>query len=242
MDCSKPPCKTKGLCCEKKKAQIKQCCPGKRGCPDTDLTGSDLKSDANVAKYHEERSKLSKRSAKGKHSISDCYYKRKCILHAKKDTEKKSKPNMCCTSQTGHHVVPDSAMKSSGYCYDYGAALSVCVAGSGNRVGNHGVMHLRLCKKIRGGGKIPFSDLLQKGVEAVKETLVDSDCDWSCLKKEIDKNHKDMSVDDDGKQKTGCEKLTDTSMIDKNCGMAHSGGAIAKIESTIQNIMAYVNV
>jgi len=241
-NCDKPPCKTEGYCCDAKKQQIEECCPDKRGCPDTQLSGSDLKSDANVAKYHQERSKLSTRKAKGKFSKSECYYKRKCVLHPKKDTEKKSKPNMCCPSQTGHHIVPDSAMKSSGYCYDYDNALTVCVAGSGNRVGNHGLMHLRLCKKLRGGGKIKFSDLLENGMNAVKETLVDSGCDWKCLKKEIDKNHKEMSSTPEGKKKKGCEQLEDDSDIDKNCGMAYSGGKLTKIAESISDIMAYVNV
>lgn len=171
-------------------------------------------------------------------SSQDCYYKRKCVLHPMKNA--KTEPSECCKAQTGHHIVPDSAMKGSGYCYSYDNALTVCVAGSGNRVGNHGRIHCRLCKKLAGGGsKIAFSDLLSKGVAAAREVLTESGCDWVCLKKEIDKNHKEMDKTPTGKKKKGCKSLSDSSQVKKECGISKPGTA-QKLDETRKKIMAYV--
>lgn len=244
-DCSEPPCSTPGACCEEKKQQVKDCCPGKRGCPKTQFqSAEDLKSDANVAVYHQDRRRMTGTAKKSGSKVTrlssqDCYYKRKCVLHPMKDTQ--GEPNACCTAQTGHHIVPDAAMKNSGYCYSYGNALTVCVAGSGNKVGNHGRIHCRLCKKIGGGSgkKIAFSDILSAGVAAAREVLGDSDCDWVCLKKEIDANHKEMDKTPTGKKKKGCKSLSNNSRVDRNCGIKDNGKG-QDLDATRNKIMGYV--
>lgn len=236
VDCSNPPCSTPGACCEEKKQQIEDCCPGNRGCPETSYSAADLKTEANVIGYHNARRRLGKRPTKGGLlSSHDCYYRRKCVLHSKTNSKKK-----CCPGQSGHHIVPDSAMTNSGFCYNYGDALTVCVAGSGNNVGNHGRIHNRLCKKLMGGGaKISFSDMLSKGVASAREVLTESKCDWQCLKKEIDKNHKDMSRDPKNK-KGGCSALNDASQIDRNCGIA-SPGSIDQINDRLKRFRQYTS-
>lgn len=245
-DCEeKPPCDNDGECCKKKKEQVEKCCPDKKGCPDTQFSSAkELTSHANVSAYHGERAGLSRSSKKQKGKIAelseaDCYFKRKCILHPYKDTE--GEPSSCCQAQSGHHIVPDSAMRGSGYCYSRRNALTVCVAGSGNRIGNHGRIHFRLCKKIQGSGKIPFSELLDAGVEAAKEVLSDSGCDWSCLKKEIDENHKNMSRTSTGKKRKGCKALSGKSKVKRKCGIA-SPGDVSTINARLKNIRSYVNL
>ena len=242
-DCSKPPCKTEGKCCDEKKKQVEKCCPGDKGCPDTQFESADaLRSHAAVTKYHAERRSLSKK-AKPQAGVTkplsdaECYHKRKCVLHPYKDTE--GEPSKCCKAQTGHHLVPDKALSRTGFCYDHGSALTVCVAGSGNRVGNHGRIHNRLCKKIRGSGSISFSAMLSAGVAAAKEVLKESDCDWKCLQQEVDKNHKDMGKDDRGKPRTDCQPLKDGSQIDRNCGISNPG-TDQKLDDSFDTVTAYI--
>lgn len=228
MDCSKPPCSTPGLCCAKKKKQIKDCCPDKKGCPTTPFTSS--------ADLNKENSVLYMDSIKD--DEIDCYFMRKCKLVSYYEASKK---DACCKAQTGHHIVPYSAIKDIPNCSSHSTALTICVSGNSNNTGVHGYIHNQLCKILSkvSGDKMSFSDLQDKGIQACKDVLGGDLCDWVCIKKELSKNHSKMSKTR-GNKNSGCKKITASTQVDKSCGIS-TPGSLSEINNRMDGFVSSIS-
>ena len=205
IDCSKPPCKTAGLCCDKKKKQIEECCSKDDSC----LSASELdgmKNDYNngvdsvrtKGKSYESpfsdrkflKTYVNKLYGDEKPERAECAKKRKCLLVPYNNAD-----NVCCEGMTGHHIVPGSALRDSlPNCYNHSEALTTCVVGMSNHKGLHGFIHMRLrdaVKKIRKQKdtpcKVKYSKLLSASVDSFDETT-NYVCDRKCIEKELKEN------------------------------------------------------
>jgi len=146
-----------------------------------------------------------------------CQKKSKCVLRKFSET-KEGKNNKCCPGQTGHHVIPDSVFTSNtSACRSHSMSLTVCVAGSSNYVGTHGLMHsatkhtyMKLCKSKK-DSKASYRQIRDASLEAFGEVFSSSDCDLVCMKKDLDKSYKEISdkkneCKNPKKEKYSCKK------------------------------------
>ncbi|MDR0701436.1 MAG: hypothetical protein LBF61_03340 [Azoarcus sp.] len=125
-----------------------------------------------------------------------CIRARKCMLVKYKDQNDKDGTG-CCPGQTGHHIIPDSAVKDAG-CpgYNKNDALVMCLEGSTNHAGwgTHGNAHANLQEEIRhyrkmeNATEISYNDMAEKGIDAVRRAAR-FQCDKKCLRAQLDRNY-----------------------------------------------------
>jgi len=213
-DCEKPPCKTSGHCCDKKKKQIEDCCPKEKACPSDPGKGK-LSSHAKIRNYFLE---LGKKKKKDK----QCFEKRRCLLRKYSDT--KGANNQCCPGLTGHHLIAGATFSGTGYCYNHNEALTVCSSGTSWHKGRHGLMHIVTCrgfldwkKNNPRRTKMSIKELSNTSVDAMKDVFKSADCDWACLKKELESNYSSDKHASDGED---CKKITASTKFEPHCGIS----------------------
>ncbi|MDH0868135.1 HNH/endonuclease VII fold toxin-2 domain-containing protein [Mitsuaria sp. GD03876] len=138
-------------------------------------------------------------------AMDPCTKARKCMLVPYDANSKLNvrKGNGCCPGQTGHHIIPNTAVEGS-KCnrkeknnagvpvqkdYSYGSAPTICLEGQDNTYGTHGTAHGKLSKSMQGwrdkkGMDIPYTDMRNKSLEAVEH--VTHHCNQECLKAQLD--------------------------------------------------------
>lgn len=137
---------------------------------------------------------------KAKHN--PCIQARKCSLVPYQDTDdpkdQATTGQGCCPGQTGHHVVPSAMFEVEGNpCgkeYDYRTAPTICLEGTNNHVGSHGVAHTALEISIteykkKGLPTISYKEASKLGIDAVREA--NPKCSEACLQAQLDKYYKD---------------------------------------------------
>lgn len=135
--------------------------------------------------------------------VNPCLRARKCqLVPFNKTTPKKAADTGegCCPGQTGHHVIPDSAV---GECpgYTEGDAPTICLEGADNNHGSHGAAHNTLKEsmdKYNGNGTdgkinspqpIDYEEMRKRALEAVAPFT--EQCNKACLKAQLDSYFKD---------------------------------------------------
>lgn len=123
----------------------------------------------------------------GMAAANACLRARKCKLVPYKATENPAskKGDGCCPGQTGHHVIPDAAANSCpGYNHD--EAPTICLEGTSNNHGSHGLAHQNLKKTMadyNGAGQPPkpisFGDMQKKSLDALGPMIIG--CSRTCL-------------------------------------------------------------
>ncbi len=104
----------------------------------------------------------------------------------------------CCPGQTGHHLIPDSAVRDSGCTgYNYKEAPTVCAEGTGNsHGGSHQMLHDKLEKRMRGhrektlSNKISYTQYRDHAIMTFYGTFPESNCSKDCLKAQLDAHYK----------------------------------------------------
>lgn len=166
----------------------------------------------------------------------DCLKARRCQLQPYAKTEKGA--GGCCKGQTGHHLVEASGFMIGrtsktpgvleGTSYVPEKAPCICVEGTNQYHGTHGLMHtfqstaainsakpgsvdLTFIKTVD-GVKTPeqvkvespttYKDAKEQGVKAVSEVFPDSGCKSACLDAQLDAYHKQCGISDDTKCKS----------------------------------------
>ena len=133
--------------------------------------------------------------------LDKCLKARKCQLvsyeSSKKD--KVDKGEGCCPGQTGHHVIPDAAVKDA-KCTDYvyDKAPTICLEGQNNTHGSHGAAHQslkRMMIEYNGAGNpaqpIPFEDMLESSLDSIEGTT--KHCNRDCLRKQLNSFYNDCT-------------------------------------------------
>ncbi len=153
--------------------------------------------------------------------MDSCIRARKCMLvpFDKTDSLAASRTGEgCCPGQTGHHVLPGSMFgrRSNGTMdpgfssacsapYDHDNAPTICLEGSNNSHGSHGVAHSRLRasmekykeqqslarkKGVPGADpdRISYTDAREQALDAVR--WVAPHCDRDCLRAQLDAYYK----------------------------------------------------
>jgi hypothetical protein len=103
----------------------------------------------------------------------------------------------CCPGQTGHHVIPDSAVKSNCKGYSEGGSPVICMEGATQYHGSHGVAHTALgesMEKYNGGeGKPPkdisYKEMKKQALKAIQPFTLG--CNPKCLEAQLDNYYKD---------------------------------------------------
>jgi hypothetical protein len=126
-----------------------------------------------------------------------CINARRCSLVPYNQTHKSSSQNGkgCCPGQSGHHVLPSSMFKG---CKNYkeGAAPTICVEGTNNSHGSHGVIHEKLGAKlgeliyldgkpIPPGAQISKKDAINAGTQSIAESFPLAGCDPRCIRAQL---------------------------------------------------------
>lgn len=137
--------------------------------------------------------------------LDPCLRARKCMLvpyesNAKRPLKPSRNKNYvddgkgCCPGQTGHHVIPDAAVKNAG-CegYKYKEAPTICLEGQDNTYGSHGRAHKELTKSItnyrlKHGDKISYTEMRNRALEAIKNST--QQCKPECLQAQLDDYYK----------------------------------------------------
>jgi hypothetical protein len=147
-----------------------------------------------------------------------CIRARKCMLIPFEKTDPLDAARTgegCCPGQTGHHVMPGSMFGRlsnggtdpafSNPCstaYDHGNAPTICLEGTNNTHGSHGVAHSALrtqiedyqAKQAAGGplansSRMTYVDAREASLSAVKR--IAPWCDIKCLRAQLDAFYKD---------------------------------------------------
>jgi DNA-binding protein H-NS len=133
----------------------------------------------------------------GAAEMNPCIRARRCSLVPYNQTENPAAKNGkgCCPGQSGHHVLPSSMFKD---CPDYkeAQAPTICVEGTTNSHGSHGLIHGKLGEKLGdlmyvGGKKIPpgapimKKDAIDAGAKSVDDAFPLSKCDARCIKAQL---------------------------------------------------------
>ncbi|MFK1438023.1 PAAR-like domain-containing protein [Pseudomonas aeruginosa] len=125
-----------------------------------------------------------------------CIKARKCMLVPYNSSKKRnvSKGEGCCPGQTGHHVIPDAAMKGNSCYSGEGKAPTICLEGTNQHQGSHGKAHDALKKiftrnNISTGDKISYEDMRDHSVEAIQKAGA-GNCSEKCLKNQLDEYYK----------------------------------------------------
>lgn len=129
--------------------------------------------------------------------LNPCVRARRCSLVPKSQANHLGGGG-CCPGQTGHHLIPDAAVKGAG-CpdYDYSKAPTVCAEGTGNsHGGSHQMLHDKLDKRMsdfkqaKRQASMPYEDYRRHAIMTFYETFPESGCDRKCLKAQLDAHYK----------------------------------------------------
>ena len=160
----------------------------------TDI-GKELERLGSQAKDDPQKAVADFMTAAGK--LNPCVRARRCSLVPKNKANSLSGAG-CCPGQTGHHLIPDAAVKGAG-CpgYDYDKAPTVCAEGTGNsHGGSHQKLHDGLERRMndfkRGSGRdsMPYEKYRDRAVSSFYETFPESRCDRKCLIAQLDDHYK----------------------------------------------------
>ncbi|MDC6258437.1 HNH/endonuclease VII fold toxin-2 domain-containing protein [Ralstonia solanacearum] len=129
--------------------------------------------------------------------LNPCVRARRCSLVPYGKTDSLT-GHGCCPGQTGHHLIPDSAVKDSGCTgYNYKEAPTVCAEGTGNsHGGSHQMLHDKLDTQMRHYQKetrrdsMSYEDYRNHAITTFYETFPESRCDRKCLKAQLDAHYK----------------------------------------------------
>ena len=129
-----------------------------------------------------------------------CLKARKCMLVPKQKSKQSAKygdsNSGCCGGQTGHHLIPESAMNDADDCkkYNGGEAPTVCAEGtSHSRGGSHEALHTYIEDEIKraadANGEMTYGQSKNIALNSHKEVF--GHCDRDCLEAQLDKYHKE---------------------------------------------------
>lgn len=197
--------------CEKEKDREEAACKDytpkgtKDACAESGLDGRVIQSTADAQalgfnKSSEWADDISKKAA-----AHACISSRRCMMV--QYVPDKAKPQTCCGSQTGDHIIPkssfyvvscdDGAKFSSWKDYNPSKAPVMCAEGGSNTAGSHGLRHAHHKSNGPGGGKMQSFDkestLAAQGAEDVFKS---SGCSAGCIKAQLENGHKDMGSGD----------------------------------------------
>jgi hypothetical protein len=130
--------------------------------------------------------------------LNPCIRARRCALVPYKETLNPMAArdgNGCCPGQSGHHALP-SAMFEGCPGYNHNDAPTVCVEGTNNSHGSHGVAHRALGaeldklefpsgKQILKGEKITKSQAIDAAAASIEMAFPESGCDPKCIKAQL---------------------------------------------------------
>jgi hypothetical protein len=168
----------------------------------TDIDNLKKKAEEKLAEYMKNPQKAWADMMTGKAKTDPCLKARKCMLVPFNKTGAKTAATSgegCCPGQTGHHVIPGAVFEGNP-CYsskDHRNAPTICVEGTNNSHGSHGVAHRELDERIKeykraNGGKISYEDQRDLSVAAIRDAGA-SHCNENCLKKQLDEFYKDCN-------------------------------------------------
>jgi len=129
----------------------------------------------------------------GAAEMNPCIRARRCALVPYNQTENpaSSRGNGCCPGQSGHHLLP-SAMFDGCDDYKESKAPTICVEGTNNTHGSHGVIHGKMndiledkFPKTPKGAPIPKDKAIDSGAESVEKAFPESKCNKECLKAQL---------------------------------------------------------
>lgn len=128
---------------------------------------------------------------------NNCVKARKCTLGSYNESKDKTTDTSagCCPGQTGHHIIPNSAVKDAG-CddYSYGGTPVICLEGVNNSWGSHGEAHENLGTKMSDYCKdnktdtILYNEMRNLCLEAIKHDA--THCNKKCLQEQLDEKYK----------------------------------------------------
>lgn len=140
-------------------------------------------------------------------TTNPCIQAKRCSLVRFDQTEGKSLQSSgkvqansgtgCCPGQTGHHVLPgamfDLPENPCGKKYEHSKAPVICLEGTNNNVGSHGIAHTALEKKIEaykksGADTISYKEACTQGIDAVRQ--INPLCSEKCLQAQLDAYYK----------------------------------------------------
>jgi len=157
-----------------------------------DLDGLKAKIEAKVAAYKKEPDKFLADLMERQAQRSPCIKARKCMLVPYNNSKKPqiNKGEGCCPGQTGHHVIPDAAMKGNPCYSGEGKAPTICLEGTNQHHGSHGKAHGKLAEKlsrklISNGDPISYKNMRDIGIDAVMDAGGGS-CSKNCLQVQLD--------------------------------------------------------
>jgi hypothetical protein len=132
----------------------------------------------------------------GAAKLNPCMRARRCALVPKGKANSMSGEG-CCPGQTGHHLIPDAAVKDAG-CpgYDYDKAPTVCAEGTGNsHGGSHQKLHDSLDRRMKkhsettGKGTMSYDEYRKQAIKTFSESFPESGCDKKCLQAQLDAHY-----------------------------------------------------
>ena len=200
--------------CSKEKAQEAAACedyePNKKGgkdaCKEAGLdAGVVQKSDAakqagypSVSAWADDKSK--------KAAANKCIQARRCkLVQYKPDKEK---PEACCPSQTGDHLVPKSSFFKVSVSdgekldnwpkYNEDKAPVMCAEGGSQWHGSHGLRHAhhKSNSKVKPGQPQSFDAEAKLAAQGAAEVFKSSGCSEKCIEEQIKNGHKGMGEGD----------------------------------------------
>ncbi|HCF2456935.1 TPA: DUF4150 domain-containing protein [Pseudomonas aeruginosa] len=161
-----------------------------------DLDSLKAKIEAKVAAYKKEPDKFLAELMELQAQRSPCIRARKCMLVPYNNSKKPqvNKGEGCCPGQTGHHVIPDAAMKGNPCYSGEGKAPTICLEGTNQHHGSHGKAHEELDEelkslKLENGDPISYQEIRNAGITAIKRAGA-HDCSTKCLQAQLDDYYK----------------------------------------------------
>lgn len=130
--------------------------------------------------------------------LNPCIRARRCALVPYKETLNPLAArdgNGCCPGQSGHHALP-SSMFDGCLGYDPNEAPTVCVEGTNNSHGSHGVAHRALGaeldklelpkgRKILKGEQITKKDAISAASKSIETAFPESGCEPKCIEAQL---------------------------------------------------------
>lgn len=157
-----------------------------------DLDNLQAKIEAKAAAYKKEPDKFLAELMELQARRSPCISARKCMLVPYNNSKKPqvNKGEGCCPGQTGHHVIPDAAMKGNSCYSGKGGAPTICLEGTTQRHGSHGKAHERLEKILEdqglaNGDTTSYKTIRDSSIEAI-QTAGAAHCSKKCLQAQLD--------------------------------------------------------
>lgn len=188
--------------CAKDKKKEEEACkdkgfPPKDACAEAGLGGDKVRSGT----WAEDVSK----KAEAKNDAAACIRARRCKLVRYEPTQEK--PDACCPSQTGDHIIPKSSFFKTSVDdgkpmpgwknYSISAAPVMCAEGTTNTHGSHGLRHAHHKANGPGEGKVHSFDAECKlAAQGAAEVFKTSGCQQECIEAQLKEGHKGMGSGD----------------------------------------------